>query len=351
VHIPNAVLDPRVALATGLIGATGLGYGLRLLDRRLGERSTVLMGTMAAFVFAAQMVNFPVGPMVSGHLLGGVLSAVMLGPWAGAVVIAAVLIVQCLLFGDGGLTALGANFVNMGLIGAVLGYAIYAPVRRAVGGHRGVILGAMVAAWFSVILAAGAFTVELASSGRRADFARILGWMTLIHAAIGLGEAVITGLVLRFILLTRPDLVYDPEPSTADGGRLGRSSWAKTALAGLAVSLAIGVFLAPLASEHPDGLEYVGEQLGFLPKQSPPTVPVPIPEYDLRVPGVNSLGAATAAAGAVGTLVVFTVALALGRAFRRRDPLEPGDGSVADQRATDPVPSRGRVEGINPNAA
>ena len=119
-HTPNAVLDPRVAAATGAIGAAGLWYGLRTLERRLGERTTVLMGTMAAFVFAAQMVNFPLGPLaVSGHLLGGVLAAVMLGPWAGAVVIAAVLIVQCLLFGDGGLTALGANFVNMGLIGSV----------------------------------------------------------------------------------------------------------------------------------------------------------------------------------------------------------------------------------------
>src|SRR5436305_151416 len=156
-HIPNAVLDPKVAAVTGAIGAAGLVYGLRALEKRLGERTTVLMGTMAAFVFAAQMVNFPLGPLaVSGHLIGGVLAAVMLGPWAGAVVMAAVLIVQCLLFGDGGLMALGANFVNMGLIGSVLGYAIYAPVRRAIGGRAGVIVGAMVAAWFSVLLAAGA---------------------------------------------------------------------------------------------------------------------------------------------------------------------------------------------------
>ncbi len=157
-HIPNAVLDPKVAAATAAIGAAGLVYGLRTLEKRLGERTTVLMGTMAAFVFAAQMVNFPLGPLlISGHLIGAVLAAVMLGPWAGAVVIAAVLIVQCLLFGDGGLTALGANFVNMGLIGSVAGYAIYAPIRRdrrARPGRRGD-LRAMVAAWVSVVLAAG----------------------------------------------------------------------------------------------------------------------------------------------------------------------------------------------------
>ena len=218
------------------------------------------MGTMAAFVFAAQMVNFPLGPLpISGHLLGGVLAAVMLGPWAGAVVIAAVLIVQCLLFGDGGLTALGANFVNMGLIGSVGGYAIYAPIRRAIGGRAGVIFGAMVAAWFSVLLASGAFAVELAASGRRADFFRVLSWMALVHAGIGVGEAVITGLVLRFVLLTRPDLIYEPEagrrgdPAPVGGLAPGRRG-------GPGVALAVGVFLAPFASEHPDGLEYVGEQ-------------------------------------------------------------------------------------------
>ena len=340
-HIPNAVLDPRVAAATGLIGAAGLGYALNVLARRLGDRTPVLMGTMAAFVFAAQMVNFPVGPMVSGHLLGGVLAAVMLGPWAGAVVIAAVLIVQCLLFGDGGLTALGANFVNIGLIGSVGGYAIYAPVRRLFGGKQGVVLAAMVAAWFTVLLASGAFTVELVAFGRRADFARILGWMTLIHSAIGLGEAVITGLVVRFILQTRPDLLYDPMAAWEGCGPGPAARWAGSSLAGLAVALAVGVFLAPLASEHPDGLEYVGKRLGFLPSETPRTAPVPIPEYRPPVPGFNSLGAATAAAGAFGTVVVFGVGLLIARAFGPR-PRSRDEEAVGRGR---------RVDGVNPNAA
>src|SRR5437763_10670467 len=179
-HIPDAVLDPRVAAMTGALAAAGMSAGLRSLEKKLGERTTVLMGTMSAFVFAAQMVNFPVGPLpISGHLLGGVLAAVMLGPWAGAVVIAAVLIVQCLLFGDGGLTALGANFVNMGLIGAVGGYAIYAPIRRGIGGRPGVLIGGMIAAWFSVLLASGSFAIELAAStaGRGAGFFQVLSWM------------------------------------------------------------------------------------------------------------------------------------------------------------------------------
>src|SRR3954454_6716447 len=326
-HIPDAVLDPKVAAMTGALAAAGLSAGLRSLEKRLGERTTVLMGTMSAFVFAAQIVNFPDGPLpISGHLLGGVLSAVMLGPWAGAVVIGAVLIVQCLLFGDGGLTALGANFVNMGLIGSVVGYAIYAPIRRAIGGRPGVLVGAMVAAWFSVLLASGAFAIELAASGRRGDFFRILGWMALVHAGIGLGEAMITGLVLRFILLTRPDLVYQPEPSGAgDEAEVGGGSaamarasrWGQTTLAGLAVALAVGAFLAPFASSHPDGLEYVGGKLGFLKEEAPALIPAPIPDYQLTIPGLGEghVEVATALAGLVGTLVVFGVGLALARAF------------------------------------
>jgi cobalt/nickel transport system permease protein len=311
-HIPDAVLSPGVAAATYAVAAGGLGYSLKRLEDQLRERATALMGVLSAFVFAAQMVNFPIGPLpISGHLLGGVLAAVLLGPWAGAVVIGAVLIVQCLLFGDGGLTALGANFVNMGLIGAVGGYAIYAPIRRAIGGRGGVLIGAMVAAWFSVLLAAGAFSVELAASGRPGAFFQVLGWMALVHAAIGLGEAIITGLVLRFVLLTRPDLVPDAAPGAAT--RAGR--WGQVAIAGLGIALAVAVFLAPLASEHPDGLEWVGGRLGFL-KESPSLVPAPIAGYEM--PGLGHVKAATAVAGLVGTLVVFAVGLGLARGFARK---------------------------------
>src|SRR5262245_9782220 len=175
-HIPDAVLEPRVVATTGVLGAAGLAYCLRQADKQLRDRTTPYMGILAAFIFAAQMVNFPVGPGVSGHLLGGVLAAVALGPWAGAVVIGAVLIVQCFLFGDGGLTALGANFLNMGIIGSVGGYAIYDPIRRAIGGLRGVLLGAMIAAWFAVLLASGAFAVELAFSSGWSHFFQTLSW-------------------------------------------------------------------------------------------------------------------------------------------------------------------------------
>jgi cobalt/nickel transport system permease protein len=316
-HIPDAILDPRVAMATSVLGAAGLFHALRVVERQLKERTTSLMGMMSAFVFAAQMVNFPVGPGVSGHLLGGVLAAVVLGPWAGAVVIGAVLIVQCFLFGDGGLTALGANFVNMGLIGSVGGYAIYAPLRLMIGGRRGILIAAMVAAWFAVLLAAGACSLELSASGHPQEFFRTLSWMALVHAAIGLGEALITGLVVRFILLTRPELIEQGDESRGESpSGLRPRVWLPTVLAGLGIALAVAVFLSPFASTQPDGLEFVGERLGLLASESPaPLVPAPMPDYQLPVPGLEALKAATAIAGLLGTLAVFGLSWMLGRVF------------------------------------
>lgn len=322
-HIPDGLLSPAVAATTGVVAAAGMGFALKKLERGLGERTTVLMGIMAAFVFAAQMVNFPVGVGVSGHLMGGVLAAVMLGPWAGAVVLGAVLIVQCFLFADGGLTALGANFLNMGLVGSAGGYAIYLPLRGWLKGRKGVLIAGMLAAWFSVILASGAFAVELAASGWSSSFVLVLSSMVLVHSAIGLGEALITGLVLRFVLIVRPDLVSGLEQGEAAAA--DARPWRRTqaVVCGLGIALAVAIFLAPFASQAPDGLEFVGAKLDFLRGEAAPgLIPAPIPDYSM--PGLERyLGLATAGAGAVGTLVVFGVALVLARAFGRQ-----ADGEV-----------------------
>ena len=316
-HIPDAILDPKVAAVTGAAGAAGLLYCLRKLDRHLGDRTTVLMGTMSAFVFAAQMVNFPVGPGVSGHLLGGVLASVLLGPWGGAVVIAAVLLVQCFLFADGGPTALGANFINMGLVGAVGGYAIYAPVRRMIGGQKGVLIAAMTASWFSVILASGAFAVELGASRHWHQFFQILSWMVLVHAVIGLGEAMITGLVVRYILFRRPDLFEEDDASLQIAQSSQSTRWVETVVGGLGIALAVAAFLSPFASESPDGLEYVGAKLGFLAAESAPAIAAPMAEYELKIPLLEHVKLATAAAGVVGTLIVFVVAWGMARLLPR----------------------------------
>jgi cobalt/nickel transport system permease protein len=322
-HIPEHTLAPAVSAVTGLIGLAGFGFAMRRLGDALRDRAVVMMGMMSAFVFAAQMVNFPVFLGVSGHLIGGVLAAVLLGPWAGAAVIGSVLIVQCLLMADGGPTALGANFVNMGLVGSVLGYAIYAPIRRLIGGSPGVIVGAMVAAWISVILSALALAVELAAGGR-GGFLDILGWMLLVHAAIGLGEAVITGLVLESVLLVRPDLVHDPEG--VGPGRAGR--WWQAGAAGLAVALAVAAFLAPFASEWPDGFEFVGAKLGLLAEgDAPSTFAAPLADY--RIPGMPPLKWVTAAAGVAGTLAVAAVGGGLAWAFARRAASRRPVGALA----------------------
>jgi cobalt/nickel transport system permease protein len=305
-HIPDALLDPKVAAVTGLLGAAGLLFGLRRLEREHGERTTVLMGTMSAFIFAAQMVNFPVGPGVSGHLLGGVLASVLLGPWAGAVVIAAVLLVQCFLYGDGGVTALGANFVNMGLIGAVGGYAIYASIRHLIPGRKGILIAAMVAAWFSVLLAAGALAIELGASLARDAFLGVLSGMTLVHAVIGLVEAVITGLVVRFLLLRRPDL-FERHDATQRDSR-GPRRWGQTIVGGLGIALAVAVLLGPFASEQPDGLEFVLEKQGLLNES-----PVHAAMADYQFPGLNQVGLATAVAGLIGTLAVFGLGWGMSR--------------------------------------
>jgi cobalt/nickel transport system permease protein len=320
-HIPDSVLDTKVIVTTAVVGAAGLAIAVRKIERRLGERTTVLMGTMAAFIFAGQMVNFPAGPGVSGHLLGGVLASVLLGPWAGAIVIGAVLLVQCLMFADGGVTALGANFLNMGLIGAVGGYAIYKPIRRAIGGHRGVLIAAMAAAWFSVLLASGACAVELAASGHGGEFPRLLAWMALVHAAIGLGEALITGAAVRFLLLRRPDLFEETDPAVGPPGR--GTKWGQAILGGLGVALAVAAFLSPIAWERPDGLEFVGKKLAVLAdEEGPPKGASPMPDYKLWVAGADHVKVATAAAGVVGTLVVFGVALGMARLLPRTKAIE-----------------------------
>jgi len=202
----------------------------------------------------------------------------------------------------------------MGLVGSVGGYAIYAAIRRAVAGRKGILIAAMLAAWFSVLLAAGAFSIELAAVVGRDDFFRILSWMALVHAAIGLGEAIITGVVVRFVLLRRPDLLEGAGENTEKVA--GANRWVQTVVAGLGISMAVAVFLAPFASEQPDGLEFVGEKLGFL-RDVPPVSPLPAPmaDYQMPLPGLEHVKLATAVAGLVGTVVVFCVGWGLGRVF------------------------------------
>ncbi|MCX6357519.1 MAG: energy-coupling factor ABC transporter permease [Candidatus Aureabacteria bacterium] len=206
-HIPDGFLAARVWAPSWAVAVAGMWCCLKRAGRTLGDRAIPLMGVTAAFIFAAQMLNFPVAGGTSGHLLGGVLAAVLLGPWAGAVVIAIVLAVQCLLFQDGGLTALGANVVNMALIGSAFSYGIYILIASGSPGRGRLLASVAAASWCSVFLASTVCAFELALSDT-SPLRVALPAMAAVHALIGIVEALITCGVISFIVKVRPDLLY-----------------------------------------------------------------------------------------------------------------------------------------------
>jgi cobalt/nickel transport system permease protein len=206
-HIPDGFLSGGVAAAGGVLAITAVAIGLRVAERDLDEARVPLLGVLAAFVFAAQMLNFPVAGGTSGHFLGATLAAVLLGPWIACLVMAVVIATQALAFADGGVSALGANVVNMGVLGALLaGYAIRAGV-CVLPQRRTAFLGLVaVVAWVAVMAGAAATSVELALSDT-VPLATALPAMLGVHALIGVGEAVITVAAVSAVLATRPDLL------------------------------------------------------------------------------------------------------------------------------------------------
>jgi cobalt/nickel transport system permease protein len=210
VHIPDGFIDASVSAAAGVVSAGGVAVSVKKTRDTLDEKQAPLAGLVAAFVFAVQMLNFPVAAGTSGHLLGGVLAAVLVGPWAACIVLTLVLTVQALLFSDGGLSALGLNVLNMAIIGTWGGYLTFLGLRRILPRSRPSVVGASaVAAFLSVVLAAMGFVVEYALGGvGDAPIGTVLAAMGGVHALIGLGEAAITGLTISAIIGVRPDLVY-----------------------------------------------------------------------------------------------------------------------------------------------
>lgn len=312
-HIADGILSPEVCLATGAISVGAVGYSLRRLQSSLADKTVPLTGMMASLVFAGQMVNFPLpGAPVSGHLLGGVLAAAVLGPWAGCLAITLVLVVQCALFADGGLTALGANVLHMAVVGSMGGFAVMAVIRRLLGNTKsGTIAAAVVASWLSVMAAAALFCLEFRLSWPSPepplDFATIFTLMVSYHSLIGIGEALITGAAVGFILAQRPDLISAPAEGAGVARGLGR-----VVAAGLVCALAVGAFLSPLASEFPDGLEAVAERTQFAERAwSRPLLFEDYGAIPLPVKGWETLSVSLAGVG--GSATVFFIALLLGR--------------------------------------
>src|SRR4030042_3672928 len=206
-HIPDGFLSNGLNAATFAVSAGACAYGVKKVNQKFGEKEVPLMGVTAAFIFAAQMLNFPVAGGTSGHFLGAVFSSVLLGPWAGLIILAIGLIVQCLGFADGGLTPLGSNIVNMGIIGALGGYSIfyilYALSQKS---RKGFFIALTISSWLSIVMGASAAAIELTISGT-SPLKVALPAMAGIHAIIGIGEAIITTTAVSLILKTRPDLV------------------------------------------------------------------------------------------------------------------------------------------------
>jgi len=205
-HIPDGFLDTKTWVALDLFSTGWLGWTINRIQQRIKEESIPIMGVIAAFIFAAQMVNFPVLGGTSGHLLGAVLALILLGPLSATIVMAAILMIQSLIFQDGGLLALGANIFNMGIVGVWVGYGIYKVFTYLIKGDRGILIGAFIAAWISVVAAATSCAIMLAVSGT-VPIQISLPAMAGIHALIGIGEGLITCFVLSFILKVRPDLL------------------------------------------------------------------------------------------------------------------------------------------------
>ncbi len=206
-HIPDGFLNVTTAATTYVISAGGVGNAVRVANKKLGEKQVPLMGVLAAFIFAAQMLNFPIAGGTSGHVIGAALAAIMLGPWAAVLIMSCVLIAQSLIFQDGGLLALGANIFNMGIIASFVGYYVYRLVTLLLGDdRRGRLVGGAFGAWSSVFLASIACAIELALSGA-SPIGVVLPAMAGVHALIGIGEGLITAAVLSLVLVTRADLM------------------------------------------------------------------------------------------------------------------------------------------------
>ncbi|PKN95499.1 MAG: cobalamin biosynthesis protein CbiM [Chloroflexi bacterium HGW-Chloroflexi-6] len=302
-HIPDGFLNLVISLIFWALTAAAVGMAISKTNKALGEKQVPLMGIMAAFIFAAQMLNFPVAGGTSGHFLGGALAAIVLGPWAAILVMTAVIGLQALLFQDGGLLVMGANIFNMGVLTAMIGFGLYRSVLNANKTARLAVAG--IAAWLSTMASALITALQLWLSGT-SQLQVVIPAMLGVHALIGIGEAIITVAALSFILQARPDLL-DSQSVAEKGGR----GWV---YAGVIISI-LAVLVSPFASGNPDGLERIAEDVGFLERGLDAPYQL-LPDY--TVPFLGETALSTIVAGIVGALVVLGVMLLIGSLLKKR---------------------------------
>lgn len=310
-HIPDGFLSAPVSLVGWVLFLAVLVYALRQTRNQLDERQIPLMGILAAFVFAAQMHNFPVAGGTSGHLLGATLVAVFLGPWSMVIVMTCVIGVQAIVFQDGGILALGFNVVNMGILSGLVGYTVYTWVTRTLGKTPiAQLIGAGVGAWLGVVIASAATALQFSVSGT-SPLQVALPAMNAVHVLIGIGEALITVGAVAFVQQTRPDLLDQSIKSENKGSR-----WIAV---GFVIALIVA-FASPLADSNPDGLERVAEDHGFLETAQEPSYTI-LPDY--TVPFIQSQIFTTIAAGVIGVLVVGGLGISIAKWSGRKAVDQP----------------------------
>ncbi|MCA9961509.1 MAG: energy-coupling factor ABC transporter permease [Anaerolineales bacterium] len=300
-HVPDGFLSPGIAIFCWALALLAVGLAVRNARETFDERLVPLAGVMAAFIFAGQMINFPVAGGTSGHLVGASLAAIVLGPWLGILVMTAVISLQGLLFQDGGLLVMGANILAMGVIPALVTYGLYRLVVARAWRTRLIAVAAF--AWLSVMAAALFVALGLGFSGT-SSFRLAVPAMLGIHALIGVGEALITVAALSFIMRTRPTLL-------AESAEAGGKGWI---VGGVIVTLLV-LLLSPLASSFPDGLEWVAEENGFIHTALDAPYQL-LPDYTIPFFGETALS--TIVAGIVGALIVAGLTIGVVRLLRTR---------------------------------
>ncbi len=310
-HIPDGFLSTLVSISLWVVSAGAIAYALQRVGKDLGERQVPLMGVLAATIFAGQMLNFSVTGGTSGHLLGAAIATILLGPWPAVIILTCVVSIQALVFQDGGLLALGANIFNMAVVGVAVSYFVYTSLRKLIGDKSwAIFVSGATAAWLSIVIASLAAALELALSGTSPANIAVPA-MGGIHMLIGIGEALITVGALAFLYSARRDLLA--QSPQGEGGSAASTGGAVVWTFGLGIALFLAI-LSPLASSHPDGLEWVAEQKGFLDTARGPLFNL-IPDYVF--PGIPNEALATILAGIIGALMVFGVAF--GIAYLRKN--------------------------------
>jgi cobalt/nickel transport system permease protein len=309
-HIPDGFLSLGVSIFFWLVSIIVIGLALKNFNKELNDKKIPLMGILAAAIFAGQMLNFSVTGGTSGHLLGAALATILVGPWSAVIVMTAVVSTQAIIFQDGGILALGGNLFNMAIAGVAVSYGFYQLIQRFSRGKTwGIFGGSIVAAWASIFIAALSAAIMLALSGTSPANIAIPA-MAVIHAIIGIGEALITFGAISFLVATRKDLFTSAGESRTTS---------KSMLAGGVLFTLALVILSPLASSHPDGLEWVAEQNGFLSAAKSSLYQL-IPDYVL--PGFTDARLATIAAGLIGAILVFAIAFFTAHSRRQRETIQ-----------------------------